>query len=117
MEHVRTILMLGAVILAFACGTVACSGTMGGSSSMTTSASSMSTEPVNPTDSSPGPAFRTVSGKVVKVDGEYYDVEEYTGNRVRLMVGSKTVMINGSKKVGDKIRAEITQGGYANSVQ
>ena len=117
MKDARHILMLVAVILAFAFGTVACSGTMGSSSSMTTSASSMSSEPVDPTDSSPGPAFRTVSGKVVKIDGEYYDVEEYTGNRVRLHVGSKTVMINGTKKVGDKIRAEITQGGYANSVQ
>ncbi len=116
MKDARHILMLVAVILAFAFGTVACSG-MGGSSSMATSASSMSSEPVNPTDSSPGPAFRTVSGKVLKIDGEYYDVEEYTGNRVRLHVGSRTVMINGNKKVGDKIRAEITQGGYANSVQ
>ncbi len=116
MKDARHILILVAVILAFALGTVACSG-MGGSSSMTTSAGSMSSEPVNPTDSSPGPAFRTVSGKIVKVDGEYYDVEEYTGNRVRLHVGSRTVMINGNKKVGDKIRAEITQGGYANSVQ
>lgn len=117
MKDARTMLTLVAVILAFGFGTVACSGTMGNSSSMTTSASSMSSEPVNPTDSSPGPAFRTVSGKVVKIDGQYYDVEEYTGNRVRLHVGSKTVMINGTKKVGDKIRAEITQGGYANSVQ
>ena len=117
MKDARNILMLAALIIAFAIGAVACSGTMGGSSSMTTSASSMSAQPVDPTDSSPGPAFRTVAGKVVKVDGEYYDVEEYTGNRVRLMVGSNTVMINGSKKVGDKIRAEITKGGYANSVQ
>ena len=58
-----------------------------------------------------------VSGKVVKVDGPYYDVEEYTGNRVRLHVNNKTVMINGRKKVGDSIRAEITRGGHANSVQ
>lgn len=117
MKDARNILLLVAVILAFAFGTVACSGTMGSSSSMSTSASSMSNEPADPTDTSPGPAFRTVSGKIVKINGEYYDVEEYTGNHVRLNVGSKTVMINGNKKVGDKIRAEITQGRYANSVQ
>ena len=116
MKQTQQMLMLAGVILALVFGTVACSGTMGGSS-MSTSASSMSSEPVMPTDDSPGPAFRVVSGKVVKIDGTYYDVEEYTGNRVRLHVGSKTVLINGSKKVGDKIRAEITQGGYANSVQ
>lgn len=117
MRQTRQILMLAAAALALVFGAVACSGTMGSSSSMNTTVSSMTTEVAMPTDDSPGPAFRMVSGKVVKIDPPYYDVEEYTGNRVRLHVGSKTVMINGDKKVGDKIRAEITQGGFANSVQ
>ena len=110
-----TQLLIGlAAVLAFGLGTVACSGY---SSSPATTVSATSPEPAMPTDTSSGPAFRTVSGKVVKVDGPYYDVQEYTGNRVRLHVNSKTVMINGNKKVGDSIRAEITRGGHANSVQ
>ena len=70
-----------------------------------------------PTDTGPGPAFRTVSGKVVKINGPYYDVLEYTGTRVRLHVNNKTMKINGNKKVGDMIRAEITKGRHANSIQ
>lgn len=70
-----------------------------------------------PSDTSNGPAFRTVSGKLVQIKDSYYDVEEFTGNRVRLHVNNKTVMIGGKKKVGDLIRAEVTRGGHANSIQ
>ena len=115
MNRTREILTGLAVVLAFGLGTVACSGM--GSNSPATTVSATSPEPSMPTDTSSGPAFRTVSGKVLKIDGPYYDVMEYTGNRVRLHVNNKTVMINGNKKVGDSIRAEITRGGHANSVQ
>lgn len=115
MKRNREILIGLTVVLAFGLGTVACSGMSSNSPSTTVSATSP--EPAMPTDTSSGPAFRTISGKVVKIEGSYYDVEEYTGNRVRLHVNNKTVMINGSKKVGDSIRAEITRGGHANSVQ
>ena len=37
-------------------------------------------------DTQPGPAFRMVSGTLKKIKGPYYEVEEYTGNRVRLYV-------------------------------
>ncbi len=70
-----------------------------------------------PSDTSNGPAFRTVSGKLVQIKDSYYDVEEYTGNMVRLHVSNTTVMIGGKKKVGDRIRAEVTRGGHANSIQ
>ena len=117
MNRTRHILAGAAVVLAFGLGTVACSGMDSYPSSPSTTVSSNAPEPSMPTDTSPGQAYRTVSGKVVKVEGPYYDVEEYTGNRVRLHVSGKTVMINGKKKVGDSIRAEITRGGHANSVQ
>lgn len=121
MKETRMIVTAGAVALVFGLGMVACSGSMGsgGSSapSTTASATSSSGEPSMPTDTSSGPAYRTVSGHVVKIEAPYYDVQEYTGNKVRLHVNNKTVMIGGTKKVGDKIRAEITRGGHANSVQ
>jgi len=118
MKNVNTIIAAVAA-LTLGLGLTACGSSMNGNGSSTpaTTVSSTSSQPQKPTDTSTGPAFRMVSGKVVKVDGSYYDVEEYSGNRVRLHVSNKTVKINGSKNVGDKIRAEITRGGHANSIQ
>ena len=122
MTHTCRILVGGAVALALGLGMSACGD--GGSSSpsitsprTTVSRTSGSGEPDTPTDSSKGPAFRTVSGKVVQIKGSYYDVEEHTGDKVRLHVNQETVMLKGDKKVGDKIRAEVTSGGHANSIQ
>jgi hypothetical protein len=67
-------------------------------------------------DSAPGPAWRTVGGTLKKVQGDSYTVEDYDGNQVVLRVGQGTKHIN-KKKVGDTVRAEITRGGFANSVQ
>lgn len=68
-------------------------------------------------DSKPGPAFRTIGGTVNKIEGDMYVVQDYEGNEVRLVVGNGTKKLRGSKKVGDTIRAEITRGHYANSIQ
>lgn len=68
-------------------------------------------------DSKPGPAWKTVGGTVKQIDGNAYTVEDYDGNQVRLYVGQGTKQLRGAKKVGDTVRAEITRGGFANSVQ
>jgi hypothetical protein len=67
-------------------------------------------------DSKPGPAWRTVGGTVKNVEGDIYTVEDYEGNQVKLYVGQGTKHIK-KKKVGDTVRAEITRGGFANSIQ
>ena len=67
-------------------------------------------------DSEPGPAWRTLGGTVKKIEGNAYTVEDYEGNRVKLYVGKGTKYIK-HKKVGDSVRAEITRGGFANSIQ
>ncbi len=67
-------------------------------------------------DSSPGPAWRTVGGTLKKVQTDSYTVEDYDGNQIVLRVGQGTKHIH-KKKVGDTVRAEITRGGFANSVQ
>ncbi|THJ11918.1 MAG: hypothetical protein CAF43_004405 [Nitrospira sp. CG24C] len=67
-------------------------------------------------DSMPGPAWRTVGGTLKKVQGDSYTVEDYDGNQITLRVGQGTKHIH-KKKVGDTVRAEITRGGFANSVQ
>ena len=67
-------------------------------------------------DAKPGPAWRTVGGTVKDINGDAYMVEDYEGNQVKLYVGQGTKQIN-KKKVGDTVRAEITRGGFANSIQ
>ena len=71
---------------------------------------------VSPHDSQPGPAWKTVGGTVKHVEGDIYTVEDYEGNQVNLRVGQGTKHIH-KKKVGDTVRAEITRGGFANSIQ
>jgi len=67
-------------------------------------------------DSKPGPAWKTVGGTLKNVEGNIYTVEDYEGNQVKLHVGQGTKHIY-KRKVGDTIRAEITRGGFANSIQ
>ena len=67
-------------------------------------------------DSKPGPAWKTIGGTVKHVHGDTYTVEDYEGNQVKLYVGQGTKHIN-KKKVGDTVRAEITRGSFANSIQ
>ena len=64
----------------------------------------------------PGPAWMTFSGTVKKIEGNAYTVEDYEGNHVKLYIGQGTKHIK-QKKVGDTVRAEITRGGFANSIQ
>jgi hypothetical protein len=67
-------------------------------------------------DSKPGPAWKTVGGTLKNVEGNIYTVEDYEGNQIKLHVGQATKHIH-KKKVGDTVRAEITRGGFANSIQ
>ncbi len=79
-------------------------------------------------DTAPGPAFTTVDGKITKIDGSVYTVQsESTGyqnlgstknvSEIKIYVAQETKKLHGEKKVGDKIRAEVTRGGFANSIQ
>jgi hypothetical protein len=68
-------------------------------------------------DTKPGPAWKTVGGTVKSIHGDVYTVEDYEGNQVQLYVGQGTKHLRGNKKVGDTVRAEITRGGFANSIQ
>ncbi len=67
-------------------------------------------------DEKPGPAWKTIGGTVKQIDKDAYLVEDYEGNEVKLFVGQGTKHLN-KKKVGDTFRAEITRGGFANSIQ
>lgn len=79
-------------------------------------------------DTAPGLAFTTVDGKITKIEGSVYTIQsESTGyqnlgsttnvTELKIYVGQQTKKLHGEKKVGDKVRAEITRGGFANSLQ
>jgi hypothetical protein len=68
-------------------------------------------------DSKPGVAWKTVGGTVKDIQGETYTVEDYDGSQMKVRIGQGTKHLRGNKKVGDTIRAEITHGGFANSIQ
>ena len=75
--------------------------------------------------SKPGPAHQTIQGKLAGIEGNTYVVEQsvddYRGEsvtqQVRVYVGKGTKHLSGNKKVGDKIRVELTRGGFANAIQ
>ena len=68
-------------------------------------------------DTKPGPAHRMLEGKVKVIQGDVYTVEDYEGNEVQVYVSKDTKKLRGSKKAGDSVRAEITKGHHANSIQ
>ena len=68
-------------------------------------------------DRKPGPAWRTIGGTIKHIKGDVYTVEDYEGNQVQLYISRDTKQLRGSKKIGDRVRAEITRGGFTNSIQ
>ena len=62
-------------------------------------------------------AFKTIEGKLKAIDGEFYVVEGLAGKTHRLHVSKDTLMVNGAKKPGDAVRADITKSGHAISIQ
>ena len=69
-------------------------------------------------DTKSGPAFKMVEGKLTKIDGDVYVLEDYEGNEVRMHVGKDTKKLTKvAKKPGDSVRAEVTRGYHANSIQ
>ncbi len=85
-------------------------------------------------DTAPGLTQSIIDGEVIKIEGNVYTVlSGYPDNgsasqargwggslpqkEVRVYVSKETKKIKGDKKVGDRIRAEVTHGGFANSIQ
>lgn len=86
------------------------------------SSASSSTKSVSPSierhsNNKPGPAWRTIYGTLKHIKSHVYTVEDYEGNQIELYVSKETTHLSGNKKVGDSVRAEITRGRFANSIQ
>ena len=66
------------------------------------------------TPSNPAGA-QSVSGEVLKIEGETYIIRDAFGKEVRLHVDQNS-KIEGSPKVGDRIEAKVLEGGWASSL-
>ena len=71
----------------------------------------------DPSDRKPGPAWKTIGGTIKHIKGDAYTVEDYEGNQVQLYISRETKQLYGNKKVGDRVRAEITHSSFVNSIQ
>lgn len=58
----------------------------------------------------------SVTGELLKIEGETYLIRDTFGKEVRLRVGPETKIV-GSPKIGDKIEAKVSEGGQATSIQ
>ena len=61
-------------------------------------------------------AAGTISGEVLKIDGENYVVKDATGKEVKLHVNAQTKK-EGDIKVGDKVEAQSDGSGHATSIK
>lgn len=62
-------------------------------------------------------AFQTIDGKLLKIDGEFYVLEDSKGKQRRVHVNKETILLNGRKELGDTLRAQITPKGHAITIQ
>lgn len=64
-----------------------------------------------------GPASsQKLKGDLLKIAGEYYVLKDPTGMEVRLHV-DKTSKVESDFKAGDKIEAQVTDNGHAQSIK
>jgi len=58
---------------------------------------------------------QTVTGNVLKIEGEFYTVQDITGKEFRLHV-DKTTKLEAALKTGDKVEAQVTDKSHALSM-
>ncbi|MCS6296723.1 MAG: hypothetical protein H8K09_10855 [Nitrospira sp.] len=62
----------------------------------------------------PGP--QSVTGDLLKIEGEFYTVHDTAGHETRLHV-DKTTKLDGTFKTGDRVEAQVTDKGHAFSLK
>ena len=95
-------------------GALAYAADMGPSGSPTGGAAAAAAEKAASSPKEAG--ARTVSGEILKIEGENYVVKDETGKEVKLHVNTETKK-EGTIKVGDKIEAQADASGHATSIK
>ena len=66
--------------------------------------------------SAASPAAQTLSGEILKIEGENYTIKDASGKEVRIHV-NKSTKTEGAVKVGDKVEAQTNPDGHATSLK
>ncbi len=59
----------------------------------------------------------SVTGELLRIEGQNYIVRDTFDKEVRLRVSSETKMLGAPPKVGDRIEAKVSEGGQATTLQ
>jgi uncharacterized protein YdeI (BOF family) len=128
-RHILPVILGGVAILSTITSVTATAGSKDGKKSgayssaaaaaevMVSTPETASRSTADRSDHKPGPAWKTIGGTVKHIKGDVYTIEDYEGNQVHLYVSRETKQLRGNKQVGDRVRAEITHGRFANSIQ
>lgn len=103
MRKTRMVITLLIIAIGIAMMQVAHAGGAKGSSLIDTTPASTTTQ--------------TIDGKLLKIDGDFYVIEDLNGKQARLQVNKETKQLSGQKKPGDSVRAEINRNGQILSIQ
>ena len=58
-----------------------------------------------------------LEGKLVQIEGDFWLVEDLSGNRHRIHIGAKTILPQSPKQTGDSIQAVVRKDGHASFIQ
>ena len=58
-----------------------------------------------------------LEGKLLKIDGDFWVVEDLSGNQRQIHIGAKTKLPQSPKQTGDSIQAVVRKDGHASFIQ
>ncbi len=58
-----------------------------------------------------------LEGKLLKIEGDFWLVEDLSGNQHQIHIGAKTQLPQSPKQTGDPIQAVVRQDGHASFIQ
>ena len=58
-----------------------------------------------------------LEGKLLKIDGDFWVVEDLSGNQHQIHIGAETKVPQSPKQTGDSIQAVVRKDGHASFIQ
>lgn len=58
-----------------------------------------------------------LEGKLLKIEGDFWVVEDLSGNQHQIHIGAETMLPQSPKQTGDSIQAVVRKDGHASFIQ
>ena len=58
-----------------------------------------------------------LEGKLLKIEGDFWVVEDLSGNQHQIHIGAETILPQSPKQTGDSIQAVVRKDGHASFIQ